>query len=102
MKRPEAIMERAGTHEQEKATVARRLGLDSPSLRVESTSFGNGQPIPEKHAGGRGRSPALKWSQPPPETREIVVLCEDPDAPRPQPFVHWIITGLPPDTVELP
>ncbi|HWE27014.1 MAG TPA: YbhB/YbcL family Raf kinase inhibitor-like protein, partial [Polyangia bacterium] len=33
--------------------------------------------------------------------QELVVLCEDPDAPKPQPFVHWIVTGVPPDTTEL-
>jgi Raf kinase inhibitor-like YbhB/YbcL family protein len=94
-------MEQPGTHREETPIAARKLGLDRGSISVESPSFRNGQPIPDRHAGGHGRSPALKWSAPPPRTREIVVLCEDPDAPMPEPFVHWIVTGLPADTVEL-
>ena len=95
-------MEQVGSARQEKAIAAGRLGLQAPSLSVESSAFRNGQPIPQKHAGAHGRSPALKWSEAPSKAHEIVVLCEDPDAPRPQPFVHWIVTGLPPETVELP
>src|SRR5437899_9023594 len=95
--RLEANMEQPGTHREEKVIAGQKLGADTTAqISVESASFRNGQPIPEKHAGAHGRSPALKWSQPPPRTRELVVLCEDPDAPRPQPFVHWVVTGLPP------
>ena len=95
-------MEQPGAQEQPKAIAAERLGLDTATLTVESDAFADGTRIPQQFAGAHGRSPSLRWSEPPPATREIVVLCEDPDAPRPQPFVHWVITGLPPDTIELP
>jgi Raf kinase inhibitor-like YbhB/YbcL family protein len=93
--------EQPGT-EQKSKVASRRLGLDKPSLTVESASFRANQPIPRGHAGANGRSPALRWSKPPPRTQELVILAEDPDAPTEQPFVHWIVTGLSPSTTELP
>jgi Raf kinase inhibitor-like YbhB/YbcL family protein len=95
-------MERTGTHESEPAIAARRLGLAAPGIEVKSSDFADGQPIPPRHAGGHGRSPALSWSRPPPGTRELVILCEDPDAPIAEPFVHWILTGVPPGLTHLP
>jgi Raf kinase inhibitor-like YbhB/YbcL family protein len=94
-------MEQTGTRQEEHAIAARRLGLGAPTLTVDSTAFKRNQPIPRKHAGAHGRSPELTWSAPPPGTREIVVLVEDPDAPTPKPFVHWIVIGVPPDVREL-
>jgi Raf kinase inhibitor-like YbhB/YbcL family protein len=94
-------MERTGT-EEARGLAPRRLGLGSPTLKVESASFGSNQPIPKAHAGGHGRSPALRWTRAPKEARELVIFVEDPDAPMAHPFVHWILTGLPPDTTELP
>ena len=72
------------------------------NIAVESASFPSGKLIPPAYVGEHGRSPALRWTNTPPGTQEIVVLCEDPDAPTPQPFVHWIVTGLSPETSELP
>ena len=95
-------MERTDTHEAEPEIVARRLGLAAPAIELKSATFADGQPIPPKHASGHGRSPALSWSQLPPGTREVVILCEDPDAPTPEPFVHWILTGVPPELTHLP
>jgi Raf kinase inhibitor-like YbhB/YbcL family protein len=90
-------------HHQERPDIAaHRLFAGAPSLTVESDSFSGEGPIPAEHAGGHGRSPALRWSKPPPGTRELIVLCEDPDAPTAEPFVHWIVTGLPPNETELP
>jgi Raf kinase inhibitor-like YbhB/YbcL family protein len=95
-------MEQPGTQEH-KAIAGRKLGAESATrITVESAGFREGQMIADQYAGAHGRSPALRWSAPPPGTRELVVLMEDPDAPRPQPFVHWIVTGLPPQTRELP
>jgi Raf kinase inhibitor-like YbhB/YbcL family protein len=72
-------------------------------IHLESSSFKNGQPIPRKHTGeGTDVSPELHWSGVPPETRELALVCEDPDAPRADPWVHWMIYGLPPGTRALP
>jgi Raf kinase inhibitor-like YbhB/YbcL family protein len=94
-------MENIGTESSERQIVGRRLGLRQPTLTVESPAFPPNRPIPPRHAGAKGRSPALRWPRPPQGTRELVLLVEDPDAPTAKPFVHWIVAGLPPDTIEL-
>lgn len=66
-------------------------------IAIESPAFADGAPIPQKYtADGAGESPPLRWGEVPSETRELVLLCEDPDAPRPSPFVHWALYGIPP------
>lgn len=49
-----------------------------------------------------GVSPRIAWSGAPSEAKSFVVLLEDPDAPKAQPFVHWIAYGIPPNVRELP
>jgi Raf kinase inhibitor-like YbhB/YbcL family protein len=95
-------MQRTETQATVKAIVASKLGLGAPTLQVQSGSFAANEAIPPSFAGAQGRSPSLRWSAPPEDTEELVVLCEDPDAPKPQPFVHWIVVGLSPDVQELP
>lgn len=38
----------------------------------------------------------------PPGTRELALICDDPDAPTPQPWVHWVIYKISPDVTGLP
>ena len=45
---------------------------------------------------------AERWSGVPAGTHEFILICEDPDAPMPKPFVHWILHRLPPDITSLP
>ena len=40
-------------------------------------------------------SPPLTWTGAPAATREFAVVCEDPDAGNPPPFVHWVIYRIP-------
>ncbi|GAA0649927.1 YbhB/YbcL family Raf kinase inhibitor-like protein [Streptomyces thermocarboxydovorans] len=40
-------------------------------------------------------SPPLRWSGVPEEAKELVLLCEDPDAPSGS-FVHWVVVGIDP------
>ena len=41
-------------------------------------------------------APPLEWTAPPAGTQELVLIVEDPDAPSPEPFCHWLVWGLPP------
>jgi Raf kinase inhibitor-like YbhB/YbcL family protein len=69
------------------------------ALRLVSTAFEDGAPIPRKFAGkgvGENVSPALSWSGVPPHAVELVLVMEDPDAPLRRPFVHLIASILPP------
>ena len=68
---------------------------------VSSPAFADGARIPAAHAGADGRSPPLRFSSLPSGTREVAVLVEDPDAPMPRPFVHWVVFGIPPEAGEL-
>ncbi len=73
------------------------------SVSLASTAFENGQPIPKKYtADGEDVSPPLAWGELPAGTRELVVICDDPDAPTPQPWVHWLIYKIPADAEGLP
>lgn len=46
-------------------------------------------------------SPPLQWSSVPGATQSLVLIADDPEAPRGT-FVHWVIYNLPPDTRRLP
>lgn len=51
---------------------------------------------------GRNVSPPLTWSQLPAGTKELAVLCEDPDAGNPPPFIHWVVYKIPATAKGLP
>jgi Raf kinase inhibitor-like YbhB/YbcL family protein len=66
-----------------------KIAVSSPALKMNET-------MPRDYTpDGRNVSPPLTWSNLPPATREIAVVCEDPDAGNPPPFVHWVIYGIP-------
>ena len=72
-------------------------------IELSSEAFSPGGPIPKRYsAEGENVSPPLTWSGVPAATKELVLIVEDPDAPFPQPFVHWILHHLPPTTTSLP
>jgi Raf kinase inhibitor-like YbhB/YbcL family protein len=71
------------------------------SIEVTSTAFQGGATIPKQHTGdGADRSPPLRWSEPPPGTRSLSLICDDPDAPRGT-WVHWVLFNLPAGSREL-
>jgi Raf kinase inhibitor-like YbhB/YbcL family protein len=62
------------------------------SLRITSEAFADNQPIPRKYTGdGENVSPPLHIHGLPQGTKELAVIVDDPDAPRDEPFVHWIM-----------
>jgi len=78
-------------------------GAAPHTLKVTSDSFLPNQPIPDKFSQqGANISPTLSWSGATAGTREFVLICEDPDAPMPRPFVHWILHRLPASITSLP
>ena len=73
------------------------------SMTIQSSAFVQGQAIPIRHTGeGQDLSPPFSWQGVPQVTREFALICEDPDAPTPEPWVHWLIYSLPPQTQSLP
>lgn len=72
-------------------------------LIVESAAFQQHQPIPRKYTGdGDDVSPPLSWSGVPTAARELALVVDDPDAPTPEPWVHWILYKIPPTVTSLP
>lgn len=66
-------------------------------LNIKSSAFEDGKPMPRKYAAdGENISPPLTWSGTPIESKELVIICEDPDAARLQAHVHWIIYNIDP------
>ncbi len=72
-------------------------------MQLNSPAFANGGRIPTKYTGdGDEISPPLVWDQAPTGTKEFVLICDDPDAPTPQPWVHWVLYCIPAATRTLP
>lgn len=73
------------------------------TIQITSTAFGEGQPIPKKHTGdGADVSPPLAWTNAPADAKSFALICDDPDAPTPSPWVHWVIFNLPAGIDSLP
>jgi Raf kinase inhibitor-like YbhB/YbcL family protein len=77
------------------------MGFALSDMRLSSTAFEAGGPIPKKHTGeGADLSPALSWSAAPQGTNSFAIICHDPDAPLVTPrgdygFVHWVLYNIP-------
>ena len=66
------------------------------SLSIRSAAFAEGHAIPRQHTGdGKDLSPPVSWSTLPRLTRELALIMDDPDAPRDEPWVHWVIYKIP-------
>lgn len=72
-------------------------------LKVTSGAFEANGRIPEKYTGeGQDVSPPLKWElEAGGGVKSFALICDDPDAPRDKPWVHWVVYGLPGDCYEL-
>jgi hypothetical protein len=82
---------------------AKLQGETRMTIQLTSTAFANGQPIPRKYTGeGADVSPPLAWSNLPEATKELALICDDPDAPTPEPWVHWVIYKIPASLGGLP
>jgi Raf kinase inhibitor-like YbhB/YbcL family protein len=73
------------------------------TIKIGSEAFQPNQPIPRKHTGeGADLSPPLRWSNVPPGTKQLALIMDDPDAPRDEPWVHWVLYNLPTQVDRLP
>ena len=76
-----------------------------PHLEVRSPDFDDGGELPTwargSGAGGDDRSPELRWTGAPEQTRSFAVRVYDPDAPTMSGFWHWALYDLPAGTEHL-
>jgi Raf kinase inhibitor-like YbhB/YbcL family protein len=71
-------------------------------LEIQSSAFTHGGNVPKSNTcDGEDRSPALAWNDPPPGTRSLALIMDDPDAPGGT-FVHWVVYNLPAGARQLP
>ncbi len=65
------------------------------TLKVHSTEWRSGEPIPTKYTGdGADVSPPLRFEGVPAGTKAFALVCDDPDAPMGT-WVHWVIYDIP-------
>ncbi len=70
-------------------------------MKLRSSAFEEGGAIPERFTcTGDDISPPLSWSEVPKETKSLVLIVDDPDAPG-DTWVHWVMYGLSPNANKL-
>jgi Raf kinase inhibitor-like YbhB/YbcL family protein len=70
---------------------------DALDLELRSPAFEHNGQIPVRYTcDGENVSPPLEWSIPPGTTASLVLIVDDPDAPRGV-STHWLIYNIPPD-----
>ena len=70
-------------------------------FRLTSPTFPHDGDLPAAHLGEDATSPPLEWSEVPPGTKELILICDDPDADAGV-ITHWVVYGIAPDVPGLP
>lgn len=84
-----------------------RLGardvLHRDGFRLSSVAFEDGEELDPSFTADEedAVAPPLEWTAPPMGTQELALVVEDPDAPTPEPFCHWLVWGLAPQQGKL-
>ena len=89
-----------------KLAVARLGGeglLHREGFTLRSAAFADGEALDPSFTADEedAVAPPLEWSAPPAGTQELALVVEDPDAPTPEPFCHWLVGGLAPPQGQL-
>ena len=72
------------------------------AFRLTSKAFEHDADLPDEQLGeDDGVSPPLEWEGVPEGTKELAVVCEDPDADAGV-VTHWVVYGIAPGATSLP
>jgi Raf kinase inhibitor-like YbhB/YbcL family protein len=83
------------------------LTAQAAGFRLESPDVKAGATMDKKFefngfgCSGENKSPALKWSGAPKDTKSFAVTVYDPDAPTGSGWWHWFVINLPSSVTEL-
>lgn len=70
-------------------------------MKIESPAFQHNQPLPAKFTcDGQNINPPLVFSEVPVETKSLVLIMDDPDAPMGT-WVHWTVWNISPQIKEI-
>lgn len=70
-------------------------------MRISSTAFRDGEHIPQQYSRyHEDKSPPLHIEDVPMNAQSLMLIMDDPDAPRGL-FTHWIVFNIDPKTAEL-
>lgn len=73
------------------------IGGEAMALELNSPVFKHNEFIPRRYTcQGEDISPELNWSGVPLQTKSLVLICDDPDAPMGT-WVHWVVYDIPVD-----
>ena len=68
------------------------------TITVSSTAFEHHGTVPLAYSAyGDNTVPSITWSDLPEGTQQLALVMDDPIAPTPQPFVHWVAYNIPAD-----
>ena len=71
-------------------------------MKIASSAFQNGAEIPSKYSrDGGNANPPLHIEGTPSNTKSLVLIVDDPDAPVGS-FTHWVVWNIDPTTKEIP
>jgi Raf kinase inhibitor-like YbhB/YbcL family protein len=71
-------------------------------MKITSTAFQNGASIPPTYAkDGQNQNPPLTFSEIPANAQSLLLMVEDPDAPRGL-VTHWIVFNIDPKSNGVP
>lgn len=75
--------------------------MDAAILQIHSEAFKDSQPIPAKYTcDGENISPPLQWTGIPKGTKSLVLIVDDPDAPK-KTWTHWVVFNIDPTLTEI-
>lgn len=72
--------------------------VSQTKMKISSPAFENNGLIPKRYTcDGENINPPLYFEEVPPEAKSLVLIVDDPDAPRGT-FLHWLVFNIPPET----
>jgi Raf kinase inhibitor-like YbhB/YbcL family protein len=88
------------SNNKEQTIITKKINMEN-TLTLKSKVFEDNAMIPAKYTcDGENIIPSLEISGIPPETKSLVLIMDDPDAPMGT-FVHWVKWNIPTTTSEI-